>query len=91
MRVCFLLAAACALAAQVPYERILNAAKEPGSWLTYSGNYSGHRYSPLAEITPANVSKLRVRWAYQFALSRTQVSPIVADGVMYITTPCSAP
>lgn len=90
MRVCFLLAAAWTLAAQVPYERILNAAKEPGSWLTYSGNYSGHRYSPLAEITPANVSKLRVRWAYQFALSRTQVSPIVADGVMYVTAPNTA-
>lgn len=90
MRICFLLAAACTLAAQVPYERILNAAKEPGSWLTYSGNYSGHRYSPLAEITPANVSKMRVRWAYQFALSRTQVSPVVADGVMYITAPNTA-
>ncbi len=31
---------------QVTYERILNADKEPGNWLTYSGNYSSHRYSP---------------------------------------------
>ncbi|MEZ5403685.1 MAG: PQQ-dependent dehydrogenase, methanol/ethanol family [Bryobacteraceae bacterium] len=75
---------------QVPYERILHADREPGSWLTYSGNYSGHRYSPLGQITPGNVGGLRVRWAHQFELQRTQVSPIVADGVMYITAPNKA-
>ena len=38
---------------QVPFERIANADKEPGSWLTYSRNLQGHRFSPLAEITPS--------------------------------------
>jgi alcohol dehydrogenase (cytochrome c) len=90
IRTSFLLAAALALPAQVPYERILNAAREPGSWLTYSGNYAGHRHSPLTELNPANVSGLRVRWAYQFPLARTQVSPIVADGVMYVSAPNTA-
>ncbi|MBL8231991.1 MAG: hypothetical protein JNL98_26080, partial [Bryobacterales bacterium] len=75
----------------VPFSRITDGqVKEPGNWLTYSGNYQGHRYSPLAELTPANVSKLRVRWAYQFPLARTEVSPIVADGIMYITAPNKA-
>lgn len=73
--------------AQVPYERIRDAAKEPGNWLTYSGNYHGHRHSPLAEITPANVSGLKVKWAYQFPGGRNQTTPIVVDGVMYITSP----
>src|SRR5689334_12365391 len=73
--------------AQVPYERIVAASKEPGNWLTYSGNYAGHRFSPLNGITPANVAGLRVKWAYQFATPRTEVSPIVADGVMYVTGP----
>ena len=41
--------------ARSPYDRIVNAAREPGNWLTYSGNYQGHRFSPLSEITPANV------------------------------------
>lgn len=81
----FLLASA--LAAQVPYERIVNADREPGSWLTYSRNYSGHRFSPLTHITPANVAGLKVKWAYQYAEPRIEVSPIVADGVMYITGP----
>lgn len=80
----------CAAAlAQVPYSRIAGSAKEPEHWLTYSGNYLGHRFSPLREITPANVSRLRVKWAYQFP-SQAQVSPIVADGVMYVSGPNTA-
>jgi alcohol dehydrogenase (cytochrome c) len=75
----------CLLAAQVPYERIVNADREPGVWLTYSGNYQGHRYSRLAEITPANVAGLRALWVYQTNNDRTEVSPVVVDGVMYVT------
>ncbi len=75
---------------QVPFERIANADKEPGSWLTYSRNLQGHRFSPLTEITPANVGKLKVKWAYQFPEANNEVSPIVADGVMYISGPNTA-
>jgi alcohol dehydrogenase (cytochrome c) len=81
---------ACSALAQVPYDRIVNAAKEPGNWVTYSGNYSGHRFSPLKEITPANVSGLKVKWAHQFEGTRNETSPIVVDGVMYITAPNAA-
>jgi len=80
---------AASASAQVPYQRIVDAAKEPGNWLTYSGNYQGHRFSPLTQITAANVAGLRVQWAYQFA-DRAEVSPIVADGVMYVTGPNTA-
>ena len=73
--------------AQVPYERIRDAAKEPGNWLTYSGNLAGHRHSPLTEITPANAANLKVKWAYQFPGGSNQTSPIVVDGVMYVTSP----
>ena len=45
----------------VPYQRIVDAAQEPANWLTYSGNYQGHRYSPLKQITPLNASGLRVQ------------------------------
>jgi len=38
------------LLAQVPYQRLLHAAADPGQWLTYSGDYTSRRYSPLAEI-----------------------------------------
>jgi alcohol dehydrogenase (cytochrome c) len=72
---------------QVPYERILNADKEPGNWLTYSRNYQGHRYSPLGEITTANVRSLKVKWAFQFSTGPQEVSPIAVDGILYVTGP----
>jgi len=84
------LALALPLSAQVPYERIRNAGKEPGSWLTYSGNYLGHRYSPLAQITAANVARLKPAWMYQVNdPNKFETSPLVIDGVMYITEPPS--
>ena len=81
----------CATAfGQVSFDRISNADKEPGNWLTYSGNYQGHRFSPLAEITADNVSHLTVKWAYQFPDPNNEVSPIVVDNIMYVSGPNSA-
>ena len=76
--------------AQVPFERIVNADKEPGNWLTYSRDLQGHRFSPLTEINTQNVSQIKVKWAFQFPDDRTEVSPIVIDSVLYITGPNSA-
>ena len=82
------LALVASLPAQVTYERIRKAEAEPGNWLTYSGNYSAHRFSPLTQLTPANVAGLRPVWVYQMPhAGGTEVSPIVADGVMYVTSP----
>jgi alcohol dehydrogenase (cytochrome c) len=74
-------------AAQIPFERIANADKEPGNWLTYSRNFQGQRFSPLREITTANVGRLKVKWAYQFPEAANEVSPLVVDGIMYLTGP----
>jgi alcohol dehydrogenase (cytochrome c) len=83
-----LLLGATQLSAQVPYRRLLRASTEPGEWLTYSGDYSARRYSPLADITPANVASLRPAWIYQSLEPGTiQASPLVADGIMYLTEP----
>ncbi len=75
---------------QVPYERLVSADREPQHWLTYSGNYSAHRYSRLSQIHRGNVSGLKVSWIHQ---SRTpgmiETSPIVVDGLMYVTEPPS--
>ncbi|HKV25021.1 MAG TPA: PQQ-dependent dehydrogenase, methanol/ethanol family [Candidatus Acidoferrum sp.] len=71
--------------AQVPFERIVNADQTPGDWLTYSRDFSGHRFSPLAEITADNVANLKVKWAFQFPADRNEVSPLVFGGVMYVT------
>jgi alcohol dehydrogenase (cytochrome c) len=78
------------LAAQVPYLRIAQAEREPQHWLTYSGGYKSHRFTTLDQITTKNVARLRTAWIYQ--VKRTgmvEASPIVVDGVMYITEPPS--
>src|ERR1700693_5301899 len=49
--------------AGVTYERIVNAPFEANNWLTYSGSYSGWRYSNLAEITKSNSGRLRLEGA----------------------------
>lgn len=78
------------LRAQVPYDRIVAADKEPGSWLTYSGNYAAHRFSMLRGLTPANVGGLKPVWIYQVKEpGLIETTPLVADGVMYVTEPPS--
>jgi alcohol dehydrogenase (cytochrome c) len=74
------------LDAQVTYERILKAAAEPHNWLTYSGGYSGNRYSLLRQITPGNVTNLELKWVFQGnVLGAWQSTPLVVDGMMYVT------
>ena len=74
------------LSAQVPYERVRDAAQTPADWLTYSGNYSSQRYSELDQVTADNVDDLQLEWVYQSPVSGPwEASPIVVDGVMYLT------
>jgi len=87
----FIVAALFAMAAlhasaQIPFERILNAQDEPESWLTYNGSYNSQRYSRLDQLTPENVSELRLQWTLQNQVfGAWQSNPIVADGIMYLT------
>ncbi|MDH4091816.1 MAG: PQQ-dependent dehydrogenase, methanol/ethanol family [Cyclobacteriaceae bacterium] len=74
---------------KVPYERIVEANQDSLNWLTYSGNYQSHRYAPFAAINRQNVSTLKVAWVYQTSPGLLEVTPIVVDGLMYITEPPS--
>ena len=72
----------------VTFERLLNAAAEPHNWLTYSGDYHSNRHTTLDQITPGNVDDLEVRWVFQAqSLQVFQTTPLVVDGVMYLTEP----
>ena len=84
-----LLCAASVIDAQVPYQRLLRAASEPQNWLTYGGSYKSQRYSALDQINRQTVSRLKVAWAYQMRPGIVETSPLVVDGVMYITEPPS--
>jgi alcohol dehydrogenase (cytochrome c) len=83
---CFVVA--LPLDAQVSFDRLRQADSEPGNWLTYSGNYNAQRYSGLDQITTANVRRLRPVWTYQIRTTeRVEASPLVADGMMYVSEP----
>ena len=70
----------------VTYERLLNADREPGNWLMYSGQYHSQRHSELDQVNRANVGEMNVEWVYQFhTLSAVETSPVVVDGLMFIT------
>jgi len=68
-------------------ERILNADNDAAEWLTYGGNYLGHRHTLLSEIIKNTVDRLRLAWVAQLRHvdRELEVSPIVADGVMFVT------
>lgn len=77
--------------AQVSYQRLLRAESEPANWLTYSGGYRSHRYSALNQVNTQNVTQLKQAWVYQIRQAGViESTPLVADGVMYITEPVSA-
>ncbi len=60
-----------------------------GEWLTYGRTYDNQRFSPLTQITRANVKQLAPTVVYQMNVQRAdglEATPIVAGGVMYMTT-----
>lgn len=66
-------------------------------WPTYGHDPGGQRFSPLAQITAANVASLRVAWTYHMRPAATtegggrfagsELTPLVVDGLMFVTTP----
>ena len=76
---------------------IAMAAPVPDSgWSAYGGDAGGTRYSPLTQITPANVSRLKVAWTFRtgelgqgvkdWSRSAFEATPILYDGTLYLTT-----
>ncbi|HSH74139.1 MAG TPA: PQQ-binding-like beta-propeller repeat protein, partial [Longimicrobiales bacterium] len=67
-------------------DRLVNSDAEPHNWLHYSGNYYSQRYTRLDQVNADNVSQLRMQWAFQLeALDRAETTPLVVDGVLFVT------
>ena len=73
----------------VSFESILKADETPDRWLTYSGSYNGHRFSPNKQITRSNVAGLRLLWIRQYNTPEISIetTPLVVDGYMFVTVP----
>lgn len=63
-------------------EKVLEPKRD---WSLYDGNYSGNRYSTLSQINTNNIKQLSLAWLFPTVSARLETTPIVVDGVMYIT------
>jgi alcohol dehydrogenase (cytochrome c) len=77
----------------VTYDRHLRADREPHNWLSYSGSYSGQRYSALSQINRSNVKSLQLKWTYRplytknaNSQNKMENTPLVVDGIVYTGT-----
>jgi len=71
----------------VTWDRLKNASAEPQNWLHYWGDPQGTHYSGLKSITTSNVAQLAAQWTFQFGGPNVEVTPLVVDGMMFVTGP----
>jgi glucose dehydrogenase len=63
------------------------AASDANNFLHTNGDYAQTRFFPSAQINASNVGKLRAAWIFQTEVQEVlATSPIIANGVMYVTT-----
>jgi alcohol dehydrogenase (cytochrome c) len=70
----------------IPFADVVHP--KPGAWPSYHGNLSGNRFSPLDQINTGTVQRLAPKWMFTIpgAPRPLQVTPVVVDGVMYVTS-----
>src|ERR1700683_1608458 len=84
---CWLSVALAARAATAGGASAAPPVTQPADWPAYNRTLAGDRYSPLAQITTANVGQLTLRCAYTLPeLASFETGPLVVDGTMYFTT-----
>jgi len=89
--VLLLMAASLTMAEPLTRERALNAnaadSADTGNWLLHGRTYDEQRFSPLSQIDAASVNRLGLAWYFDMDTTREgEASPIVVDGVMYVTS-----
>jgi len=73
--------------AAVDASRMKNADRDAANWLSYGRTYSEQRFSPLTKITSDNAKQLGLAWYADLDTNRgQQATPLVIDGVMYVST-----
>ncbi len=78
------------LANEIDDTRLKGAGEDQNNWLHYGRDYTHQRFSLLTQINKSNIRKLKPKWVFETGIkSSFQASPIIADGVMFISTPFS--
>jgi quinohemoprotein ethanol dehydrogenase len=75
-------------AAAVDAARLIAADSEPGNWMAPGRTYSEQHFSPLKNINAGNVKQLGLAWSYDLDTAHRgqESTPLVIDGVMYVTS-----
>lgn len=58
-----------------------------GDWPTYNGDVKANRHSGLTQINAANAKDLQLRWSYTLPYSGLEMTPLVSEGVMFVSGP----
>jgi quinohemoprotein ethanol dehydrogenase len=67
-------------------QRIVAADEAPGDWLSYGRDYGEQRFSPLTQVNKKTIKDLELAWSFDMYTNRgLEASPIVVDGIMYMT------
>jgi quinohemoprotein ethanol dehydrogenase len=70
--------------------RLINADKTTGDWLSYGRNYAEDRYSSLEQINKNNIKNLGLAWSLILGTDKgIETTPLVVAGIMYLTGPWS--
>src|SRR5216684_6098694 len=78
---------ASGLVSPVTQQQLNAADKSASNFLLTNGNYAQTRFHPARQILRENVKNLHVAWIFQTDVKESlETSPIVVDGVMYVTT-----
>ena len=71
-------------------QRLLEADKEGGQWMSHSRTFDEQYFSPLKKINDANVGKLGLAWFVDLPTNQNiETTPLMIDGVIYLTLPWS--
>ena len=69
---------------------LVNFNSSPNEWLLHGRTYAEERHSPLDQINTSNVDQIGLSWSFETGTNRGhETTPIVKDGVMFITAPWS--
>jgi PQQ-dependent dehydrogenase (methanol/ethanol family) len=81
-----------AISADVTWDRLLNADKDPNNWVMYHGDFTGWHFSGLDQINTGNVNNLRLAWQHTPGSSKRGIQsfPLAVDGVVYYTSSSGA-
>ena len=67
-----------------PVSDALIANPPPGSWLTWRRTFDAQGFSPLKQITKANVGDLRAAWTWSLPNGPNEATPLFHDGVLFV-------